>query len=175
MEKLSKRNIYIHTTKYFFFVLSAFAGGILVGFMGIQMSFAQNSIYEPLRYFSTMLHLIETESFQDVSKEELIDGALKGMVEKLDKHSQYFPPHEYQNLKQMWNVGLGFQLTQDCMIVDISTGSPAEIVGLENGQQIRYINDFECIQMNKEERNRFLYSEKGTMVTIKDFNSHKTV
>ena len=51
-----KKQVYIHATKVFAYVFCAFIGGISIGFFGIQIGYAQNSTYEPLRYFATILN-----------------------------------------------------------------------------------------------------------------------
>ena len=165
-EQQRRTSVYLHTSKTFSFVFSAFIGGICLGFFGIQLSFAQNSVYEPLRYFTSILHIIESQAFEDISKEELVEGAISGMVEKLDKHSRYFPPNQYQSITKNWNVGLGFHLTSNCIVVDLAAGSPAEVVGLQNGHKVLTINDLECLVLGKEEKDEYIYSEKGTLVQI---------
>ena len=155
-EQTGHTSVYLHTSKIFSFVLSAFIGGICLGFFSIQLSFAQSSIYEPLRYFTSILHIIETQAFEDISKEELIDGAISGMVGKLDKHSRYFPPNQYQSITKNWNVGLGFHLTNNCIVVDLATGSPADVVGMQNGQKVLSIDGLECLTLSKEEKDTYI-------------------
>ena len=166
-----RTSVYLHTSKTFSFVFSAFIGGICLGFFGIQLGFAQSSIYEPLRYFTSILHIIESQAFEDVSKESLIDGAISGMVGKLDKHSRYFTPNQYQSITKSWNVGLGFHLTNNCIVVDLAAGSPAEVVGIQNGQKVTTINSLECLTLSKEEKDEYIYSEKGTLVQLQIENN----
>ena len=83
------------------------------------------------------------------------------MVGKLDKHSRYFPPNQYQNVTKNWNVGLGFHLTNNCVVVDLAAGSPADVVGMQNGQKVLSIDGLECLTLSKEEKDTYIYSEKG--------------
>ena len=102
-QQIKTPSVYLHTSKTFSFVFTAFIGGICSD-TSIQLSFA-NSIYEPLRYFTSILHIVETQAFEDTSKEELIDGAISGMVGKLDKTVDIFRQINIKCLMECW-IGL---------------------------------------------------------------------
>ena len=54
--------------------------------------------YEKLKVFSEILSLIESNYVESVGPDELIEGAIKGMVKALDPHSSYLPPKSYKNM-----------------------------------------------------------------------------
>src|SRR5688500_15036597 len=48
--------------------------------------------YENLELFQKVLHFVEANYVEDVDNEKLIHGAIKGMLETLDPHSNFLPP-----------------------------------------------------------------------------------
>src|SRR5438093_12833628 len=88
--------------------------GILLGalsvnlFVGAQIYFANVQAAEKddalpnLRLFSTVLDRVRQEYVDGdkLSYQELIHGALKGMLNTLDPHSEFMEPSKYEELKK---------------------------------------------------------------------------
>ena len=56
--------------------------------------------YQDLEMFQKVLHFVETNYVDDkVKTKELIYGALSGMMEKLDPHSNFLPPDVWKDMK----------------------------------------------------------------------------
>ena len=59
-----------------------------------------NERYENLELFQKVLHFVETNYVDDkVKTKELVYGALKGMMETLDPHSNFLPPDVWKDMK----------------------------------------------------------------------------
>ena len=54
---------------------------------GVMKAVSAEADYESLRRFSQILDMVEQYYVNEVSHKELLDGALKGMLENLDPHS----------------------------------------------------------------------------------------
>ncbi len=52
--------------------------------------------FEALKRFSQILDLVEGHYVKPISKKELIDNSIKGMIEQLDPHSRLFDPGRFQ-------------------------------------------------------------------------------
>ncbi len=80
----------------------------------------------------------------DVSEEDMVNGAVKGMVDSLgDKYSQYLTEDEYKELMtgiQGSYVGIGITLRQQedgsNMVEDVTGGGPAGKAGIKKGDRI---------------------------------------
>lgn len=103
------------------------------------------NLYEVYSKYDKLLGLesiIENDFYQEVSEDDLINGAIKGLFEGLnDPYSQYYTEDEFQSLMEQTSgsfVGIGVYIginSEDDKITIISPieGSPAEEVGIKSG------------------------------------------
>ncbi|MFW6388776.1 MAG: peptidase S41, partial [Desulfohalobiaceae bacterium] len=62
-------------------------------------SAADDEKYQSLKQFSQIIELIENSYVQDVDREELIQGAIQGMLKNLDPHSAYLDKDAFQEMQ----------------------------------------------------------------------------
>src|SRR5687768_11220124 len=55
-------------------------------------STGQQDRYENLELFQKVLHFVESNYVEEIKNKDLIHGAIKGMLETLDPHSNFLPP-----------------------------------------------------------------------------------
>src|SRR5947209_3981233 len=60
---------------------------------------AQTDRYENLELFQKVLHFVELNYVDEVKNKDLIYGAIKGMLETLDPHSNFLPPDIFKDMK----------------------------------------------------------------------------
>lgn len=124
--------------------------------------------------FDRLLYLIEQLYVDSVNSPQLVDDAIRAMLEKLDPHSMYIPKKEVEDLEaplkgNFEGVGIRFQILKDTlMVVQTIAGGPSEKVGVLAGDQIVKI-DGELIAgvglKNSGVRDRLL-GKKGTKVIM---------
>ena len=102
-------------------------------------------LYESYAKYNKLLGLqecIQEDYYQEVSEDNLIDGALKGAFEGLnDPYSQYYTEDEFQSLKEQTSgsfVGIGVYIGIDSesnklTIISPIEGSPAYEAGIKSG------------------------------------------
>jgi carboxyl-terminal processing protease len=109
-----------------------------------------------------------------VNEEKLVEDAIRGMLEKLDPHSQYATPKEVKAMNEPLNgnfegIGVQFNMIEDTLLViqPVSNG-PSERVGIIAGDRIVSVNDTAIagVKMSKEEIMRRLRGPKGTKVNL---------
>ena len=66
---------------------------------GVMKAVCAENDYESLRRFSQILDMVEQYYVNDVSQKELLDGALKGMLQNLDPHSTLMTAKEFQEMQ----------------------------------------------------------------------------
>ena len=83
----------------------AFLGGAVAS--GVAGARAEDSEgrYRSLAVFARALHYIETTYVEVVDSDTLIHGAIRGMVDTLDRHSRFIDPEELAALRSMQPEG----------------------------------------------------------------------
>lgn len=96
--------------------------------------------------FFDAVHEYVTDNYAlEVTDEQLYDHAIKGMFEALDPYSSYLTADEYRKMMEEDSgsyAGIGAVLGKDkagYYIVEVMSGSPAEIAGLKAGDRIKAV------------------------------------
>ena len=93
-----------------------------------------------------------------VDENKLVEDAIRGMLEKLDPHSQYSTPKEVKEMNEPLNgnfegIGVQFNMIDDTlMVIQPVTNGPSEKVGIIAGDRIVSVNDTDIagVKMSKE-------------------------
>ncbi len=109
-----------------------------------------------------------------VDEQKLVEDAIRGMLEKLDPHSQYSTPKEVKQMNEplqgnFEGIGVQFNMIDDTlMVIQPVTNGPSEKVGIVAGDRIVSVNDTAIagVKMSKEEIMRRLRGPKGTKVRL---------
>lgn len=132
-----------------------------------------NERYENLELFQKVLHFVETNYVDDkVKTKELVYGALKGMMETLDPHSNFLPPDVWKDMKIDTSGkfgGLGIEIgMKDNILTIISPieDTPAWKAGLKPNDRIVKINDESTKGMNLVEAVNRMRGKKGSDVKL---------
>ena len=137
----------------------------------LQVNKGENS---PLRKLQ-IAELVTTNLYVDsVDENKLVEDAIRGMLEKLDPHSQYSTPKEVKQMNEPLNgnfegIGVQFNMVDDTlMVIQPVTNGPSEKVGIIAGDRIVTVNDTAIagVKMAKEEIMRRLRGPKGTKVVL---------
>ena len=104
-------------------------------------------LYQLIKLFVDTLDQFDRNYVKEVDRRELIDGAIQGMLGKLDRHSNYIPPSNVDNFKvRVENEygGIGIRLKNDGgkpTVITPMFGSPAYKAGIRPGDIIVSIDD----------------------------------
>jgi carboxyl-terminal processing protease len=128
--------------------------------------------YEELKIFSDILDIIEKNYVDPVDSQNLIRGAIQGMLTSLDPHSSFLLPDAYKELQidtEGEFSGIGIVITvQDNFLTVISPieGSPAYEAGLKAGDRIIKVDGENTGEMKLWEAVKKMRGKKGTTVVI---------
>ncbi|MBU0708297.1 S41 family peptidase [Patescibacteria group bacterium] len=169
-------------------ILATLLLGWYLGYKGYYLSFSQSKIRvvnrEPpadlekqldLTLFWKVINVLEEKylRFSDVSSEDLLNGAISGMVESLqDPYTAFFTPAENEEFKSSLAgvyEGIGAQLGfSDHQLVVIAPlkGSPAEEVGVQSGDSILEVDGESTQGWSLAEAVSNIRGEKGTEVEL---------
>ena len=102
--------------------------------------------YQLLRLFADTLDQIDRNYVKGVSRRELMEAAIEGMLSKLDQYSNYIAPEEVDRFKVSvegqleGGIGIQVQIIDDRLtVISPIVGSPAYDAGLIAGDKITAI------------------------------------
>lgn len=130
-------------------LLLSLLGGALFG----QAAQKQN-VYRYLSIFSEVFDLVRSNYVEQVSSDQLLDGAFAGVTDAVDEFSYYVPPAQmpaYKNFTDVEDNGIGAVVTKRfgyAYIIAAVPGSPAAKAGLERGDFIEKINGAPTAKMS---------------------------
>lgn len=119
------------------------------------------------------LQLIEKKSVYSTKKEELVEGALRGMADAIkDPYSTYYTKEEAEQHRQMLaeeRVGIGIELTENngkFIVVSPVRSSPAEKAGMRSLDEIVQVDGVKVDGKTMSELMHLIQGDKGTKITI---------
>ena len=123
---------------------------------------------------SAIVDLIENAYVDSVSKDELIEKAIPGLLKNLDPHTTYIPAKEMQGVTEEMTgnfsgIGVQFSIQDDTvMVVDVVSGGPSSKLGILPGDRIISVNDSTIagVRVSEEKVMKLLRGKKNTHVKV---------
>lgn len=131
-----------------------------------------DEIYEKLKIFSEVLSIIQKNYVEETTAEDLIYGAINGMLRTLDPHSSFMLPDTYKELKVETKGsfgGIGIEITIRTGVLTIVSpieDTPAFRAGLKAGDKIVKIEEEFTKDMTLFDAVKRMRGPTGTKVTI---------
>jgi len=158
-------------TRNRFFLLLAFVALFALGWW-VGRGGANSDLYGNLDLFIEVLSRVEQNYVDPVKPDQLIDGALKGMVRDLDPYSQYLDARSFSRLQTttqgvFGGIGavVGVRDNYPTVISPIE-GSPAWRAGVRSGDVIVRIDGKGTAGLSMDDAVDKLRGAKGTKVTL---------
>jgi carboxyl-terminal processing protease len=152
---------------------AAFAAALLVS--GCQPVAADDSAgvgQDNIALIERTMKEVEKSYVEPVKPDELTTGALKGMLTRLDPHSDYMDEREFHDLMATTSGqfgGVGIEISVDDgvpQVISAIEGTPAAAAGLNPGDRIIKSDGQALVGMDIEEVVRKLRGAPGTPVTL---------
>jgi carboxyl-terminal processing protease len=154
-------------------LLGVFVVGFVSGDLTTSRHSAQATVaYNKLKLFGDVLSVIQNSYVEEPSTDNLIQGAIKGMVQTLDPHSSYLTPDMLKQVEVETRGafgGLGIEIgVKDGMLTIIAPidDTPASRAGLKAGDVIVKIENDATRDMTINDAVKRMRGEPDTKVTI---------
>jgi carboxyl-terminal processing protease len=143
-------------------------------FLGTQLNnvFSGDNIYVQLNKFKDVLSYTEKYYVDEANAKDLVEGAINGLLAKLDPHSVYIPASQLKRVEEEFRgsfegIGVEFDVLNDTlMVVSPIVGGPSEALGILSGDKILKIDDTSAIGIKREDVPKKLRGPKGTKVKV---------
>lgn len=146
-----------------FFSASAFAQ---------SQSSRSSDIYTQLQLFNEVLLKLRQNYVSDLSDEELIQAAIRGMLSSADPHTNFFTPKEFADFTTSTRGefgGLGIQIDKKgdyITVVSPIEGTPAYRMGITSGDRIISVDGVNIIGASTDDAIKRMRGDIGTKVKI---------
>jgi len=161
--------IKINKKKFLIASLALLLTGVLIGHGLVQ---AKPDTYDELKAFTQALELIKRNYVEEPDTKDLIQGAIKGMVQSLDPHSSFMAERAFKEMNMDIKgefQGVGIQISvknSQLMIISPIEGTPGDRAGLAAGDKILKINDVWTKDLTIEEAVDKMRGPKNTQVRL---------
>jgi carboxyl-terminal processing protease len=163
---LSKKKFLVVALVFFFL-------GIYMGLTHARRVGADiESAYGKLKVLADVFAIVERNYVEPVKANNLINGAINGMLETLDPHSNYMAPEVYKEMQTETRGsfgGIGFEITiRDKVLTVVAPieDTPASQAGIQSGDMILRIDGKSTKDMTLMEAVKLMRGPQGTQVTI---------
>lgn len=165
---ISKKGFVLNTI-----IVSLFLCGVLFLYKNdSEVEADTRDVYENIEIFTEVLRQIEKSYVEPKEPQELIYGAIKGMVQNLDPHSSFMTKEEHRELMLETKgsfTGIGIEITiKDNILTVVSPieGTPAYKMGMKAGDKIIKIEDITTKDMTLMQAVKKIRGPKGTKVKL---------
>ena len=136
---------------------------------------AANTSSETFRQLDQLMDIFErvrTEYVEEVTEEQLIEGAIDGMLASLDPHSSFLAASDFDRMRTQTDGeygGLGMSVSLEEGVVKIIApmdDTPAQKAGIKAGDYITHIDDELIYGLSLEEAIELMKGPPGTPVSM---------
>jgi carboxyl-terminal processing protease len=133
---------------------------------------ARDDLYRRLKVLAEVLDIVQRNYVEEMSPEDLVHGAVQGIVSRLDPHSSFMTPDMFREMQVETEGafgGLGIEVSVregKLTVVSPIEDTPAALAGIQAGDVIVMIEGEPTQDMELMEAVRRMRGPKGTQVTI---------
>ncbi len=148
-------------------------GVLLFNFVNVDASNSEEAnIYKKLKLFSEALFNVRQNYVEELNVDDLIDSAIKGMLDEVDPHTYYFTPEEFDKFSTDTKGefgGLGISIDKKGEYITVVApieGTPAYRMGIHAGDKISKVDGESVVGVSTDESISKMRGEPGTKVLI---------
>jgi carboxyl-terminal processing protease len=130
------------------------------------------TIIDKMRIEEDIRNYVRSDYVDSLNLSDLYDGAIEGMIGKLDPHSSYMPPQAADDFAErirgeFGGIGITFTMVKDSItVIDLVEGGPSEAAGLKSRNRIVKIDGKDAIDLSQDAIKERLRGGPGTKVAL---------
>ncbi len=158
-----------HTIKTIAALIILFVGVWAIG----HFVTAGGNLVSQARRITAIMKLIQDDYVDAPDLSRLGEGAIEGMLKRLDPHSAYIPVKRQKEISErdvgeFEGIGISFVIQNELItVISPIIGTPAERMGIRSGDRIIEIEGVSALGITNEEVFKKLRGPKGTTVNVK--------
>jgi len=132
----------------------------------------KSSEVDEVEYLKSIIDMIKEKYGGEINIKDLLEGAMRGMLDSLDPYTLYYTPEEYEAFYSDVGgnyTGIGVTMMEQdgfIVVVKVFSSSPAEKAGIFVGDKIVSVDGKSIIGVSSDEVANLIKGEEGTEVTI---------
>ena len=125
-----------------------------------------------MKKLNQIIRLAQNYYFEDFNMEKAMEGAIRGFLEELDPHSEYFDAEQTKNINEQFEgnfqcIGIEYSMIDGYItVISPIPETPSERAGLQSGDKIIKIDGESAYKITTEEVFKRLRGEKGSIVNV---------
>ena len=153
-------------------IVAIVASVLVLNQLDSRVLYPSDGIREQLVRFNEVFAYINQYYVEKPDNEEMITGAIEGMLNELDPHSVYIPKKRLERVNEQFEgsfEGIGIEfvvLNKILTVVAPIIGGPSEAVGVLPGDQIIRIEGKSAYGITEDEVQKKLRGPKGSKVNV---------
>ncbi len=145
---------------------------VLLGLGFLALGNTSAGKYDYMKRFTKVFDLVRDEYVRDIPNEDLMDGAVKGMLQSLDPHSAFLSKNEFKEMRETTTgefFGVGIELSTEnnqLIVVSPIEDTPAFKAGVKSGDLILAVDGQPTQDMSSQEAVSKIRGPKGSEVEL---------
>ncbi len=129
-------------------------------------------VFRKMKTFSQLISLVQQNYVEEPDMDDLMEGAMIGLLDRLDPHSTYITTDQLENIQEQFDgkfegIGIEFAILDNYItVISPIPGTPSDRAGLQSGDKIVKINGESAYKITQEEVIKKLRGPKGSRVEI---------
>ena len=128
--------------------------------------------FQKMKTLTQVIRLVNDNYVEDVDMNEVLEGAIVGMLDKLDPHSSYISSEQFELINEQFSgefegIGIEFSILGGYItVISPIPGTPSDRAGLQTGDKIVRINDVSAYKITQKDVLLKLRGPKGSSVDV---------
>ena len=128
--------------------------------------------FQKMKTLTQIIRLVSENYVEEVDMNDILEGAIIGMLDKLDPHSSYISEEQFELVNEQFGgefegIGIEFNILEGYItVISPIPGTPSDRAGLQSGDKIVRINDESAYKITQKDVLAKLRGPKGTQVDV---------
>ena len=128
--------------------------------------------FQKMKTMTQIIRLVSENYVEDVDMNDILEGAIIGLLDRLDPHSSYISSDQLELINEQFDgefegIGIEFSILGGFItVISPIPGTPSDRAGLQSGDKIIRINDKSAYKITQKDVMEKLRGPKGTTVDV---------